>query len=286
MTDPIAQLKKATWQDLTEPQPFDTMTFIEQRPAFYGSHEHYGEWLSDGVIRLDFSRDEVWMDMLDRYAAARERLLPKDRAAKSNYWNGWSHPTPYLDCPELMAVGLNHRPLVGMLSSLLDDQVLLHLALTGWVSTERNWHQDSYLNPPAVWSGYVAVWIAMDDIHMDSGPFQFVPGSHRWDVLRREKLFSMLPESVRSSADWPTVTQGEVARVCEEKISATGAEIVEYIPRKGEVLVWHSNLVHRGSPPKDPEALRKSLILHYSAVQRRKDMLRIQKHGHGFYFKG
>ena len=64
----------------------------------------------------------------------------------------------------------------------------LSLALTGWVSTERNWHQDDYLNPPDVDAWYVAAWLALDDIPSGSGPFQYVPGSHRWPAIRGDKV--------------------------------------------------------------------------------------------------
>ena len=47
--------------------------------------------------------------------------------------------------------------------------MLLHLALTGWISTQRDWHQDDYLNPPFVANWYAAVWMALDDISAESG---------------------------------------------------------------------------------------------------------------------
>ena len=54
----------------------------------------------------------------------------------------------------------------------------MHLNLTGWVSTERNWHQDDYLNP------FINSWygrlVALDKISADAGPFEYVPGSHKW----------------------------------------------------------------------------------------------------------
>jgi len=35
--------------------------------------------------------------------------------------------------------------------------------------------------------------MALEDIHPDCGPFEFVPGSHRWPTLRQEKVRSLLP---------------------------------------------------------------------------------------------
>lgn len=282
----LSKLSTATWADLTEPQPEHTKTLLERRvmETRFGGQFDIDRWLSEGVMQLDLSQDQEFMGLLDAYAKERSEL-PRDRNMRTNYWNGWHFPTSYLVSQSMLAVGLS-RQLVEPLNVLFNENALLHLALTGWVSTERNWHQDSYLNPPNVWSSYAAVWIPLDDIDEDAGPFEYVPGSHRWEVLRRERLFNFLDPSVRSSPNWPSITQGEVARICEEQIAAKGVKPVIYAPQKGRVLIWHSNLMHRGTEPRNKDLLRKSLILHYSGVSRRTDMNPIKRHGWGFYFDG
>lgn len=279
-------LTQANWLDLTETQPQHTKTFIERNGVvFLTTHDlNLYRWLSDGVMELDLSHDEDFMKRIERYAEARSQL-PMDRNARTNYWHGWHYPTSYLACRPMMDLGLCNQ-ITEALNLLLNENALLHLALTGWVSTERNWHQDSYLNPPKVWSSYVAAWIALDDIDDDAGPFEYVPGSHKWEVLRREKLFRFLPSYVSSSPDWPSITQGEVARICEEKILSSGVKPVRYTPKKGRVLLWHSNLMHRGTEPRNPNLLRKSLILHYSGVSVRTDMHPISRYEKGFFYDG
>jgi len=121
----------------------------------------------------------------------------------------------------------------------------------------------------------------MDDIHPDSGPFQFVRGSHRWSVLRREKLFRYLTNEEQASPMWPTFTQGWVSQACEAEIARHGAKVEEYLPTGGDILIWHSNLIHRGSMPRNTELLRKSLIAHYSSVKRRSDMHDLRTHSNG-----
>jgi ectoine hydroxylase-related dioxygenase (phytanoyl-CoA dioxygenase family) len=39
----------------------------------------------------------------------------------------------------------------------------------------------------------------------------------------------------------------------------------ELIAKKGDVFIWHANLVHGGSPIKDPAITRKSMVVHYYA---------------------
>lgn len=282
MADILAQLKKATWEDLTEVQPWDTRTFHERNINLIP--EWIRSWEEHGVLRLNMTGNANWMALLENYSEIREKLS-RDRSQADNFYSGWANPTPYHQCLELCELATS-EDLIAVLNFLLNDAALFHLALTGWVSTERNWHQDSYLNPPNVWSSYAAVWVALDDIHEDSGPFEYIPGSHKWEVLRRDNLFNFLPEHVRQDPAWPSITQGEVARVCEEKIAKEGVRSQFFVPEKGEILIWHPNLLHRGSTPKNPDLLRKAVILHYSGLHARKDMQQVQRYGHGFMFGG
>ena len=38
-------------------------------------------------------------------------------------------------------------PLMAKLKEVSGEDMMLHLCLTGWISTKREWHQDDYLNP-------------------------------------------------------------------------------------------------------------------------------------------
>ena len=116
-------------------------------------------WRQDGVVILrQFLPDGV----LDPYIARRVEF---DRPT------GRRSPAPYLHIDELRELCL-YPPLRQSLRALIGEEMMLHLDRPGWVSTERNWHQDDYLNPPFVNSWYAAVWIALDHIHPDSGPFE------------------------------------------------------------------------------------------------------------------
>ena len=121
---------------------------------------------------------QAFLIIPDRYVAIR-RELPSP--------GGWSSPSSYEHIPEMRDLCL-YRPLLDKIESLIGDEMVLHLNLTGWVSTERNWHQDDYLNHRNVNGWYIAVWMALDDISPDCGPFEYIPGSHRWPVLRGDRV--------------------------------------------------------------------------------------------------
>jgi len=172
---------------------------------------------------------------------------------------------------ELRDVSL-YPPLMNLMESLIGEEMGLHLNLTGWVSTERNWHQDDYLNPPYINSWYAAVWIALDDIHEDSGPFEFVPGSHRWPLMRSHKVRMFLTPEERDHDNWPGLAERFVNDVAEEEIVKRGLKTKKFLAKKGDLLIWHGRLMHRGSYPNIPGMERKTLISHYSGISHRVDM--------------
>jgi ectoine hydroxylase-related dioxygenase (phytanoyl-CoA dioxygenase family) len=221
----------------------------------------------------------------------KKNLLPEDLMV--NYetcWlennaerrGGWPDCTPYRRHSEVMDI-LTYSGISDTLADLIGEPAAVHLNLTGWVSTTRNWHQDTYLNPPHVGDYYAAVWIALETIHPDSGPFQFVRGSHRWPVVTQEKIIAALtPEE--NNHRWPTHSERILTPLFTEEIEKRNAEVTTYLPERGDVLFWHGRLLHRGSIPNVPGMQRKSLIAHYSGINHRQDMPNAIKQGSGWYF--
>lgn len=251
-------------------------------------------WVRDGVVvKRGFIPDTV----LDPYIRKRAAFRP------GTAWNaaGWPHGHCYEGIPELRRVAL-YPPLMALLASLIGEPMLFHLALTGWISTEREWHQDDYLNPPFINTWYAAVWIALDTVTPESGPFEYVPGSHRWPLLRGEKVRSFLNEDERQRVEeasgrneWPKYSERFVTPAIEEKIVSSGLPVIPFIAEKGDILIWHSRLMHHGAKRQDgwitddaggvhPKFPRKSLITHYSGMHHRPDMVlrETDENGHSY----
>lgn len=230
-------------------------------------------WRERGFLIL---RDFIPARLTEPYCRLRERLRSP---------GGWSCPTPYMHFGELRDLGC-YRPLADKLKELFSEDMGMHLNLTGWVSTERNWHQDDYLNPPFVDSWYAAVWFALDDIRPESGPFEFIPGSHAWPLLRGEKVRALLTPEERESPAWPKHSERVLDGLFEAEIAARGVRTETFLARRGDVLLWHGRLAHRGSRPRVPGTPRKAMIAHYSALSKRADMPRHARHpGGGWYFE-
>jgi hypothetical protein len=253
----IASDMTFTFDDLTVPAP----------PV--GS----ADWNADGVVVIEKFFPE---ELLQQY----EECWVRENSERPG---GWPDPIPYMRHDELKNL-LCWNPLAELLQTLINEPAGLHLNLTGWVSTQRNWHQDSYLNPPHVGDFYAAIWIALDDIDPDSGPFQYVPGSHRWPQVTRENILAALNEEERGHG-WPKFSERILTPLFVEEIEKRGVPVVTHLPKRGDVFVWHGRLMHRGSVANKPGMMRKALIAHYSGINHRTDMPKAQKwNGGGFYF--
>jgi hypothetical protein len=241
------------------------------------------EWVRNGVvIKRGFIPDALLHPYIQRRAAFRP----------GTSWNaaGWPHGHCYEGIQELRNVAL-YPPLMHLLESLIGEPMLFHLALTAWISTEREWHQDDYLNPHFINTWYAAVWIALDTVTPESGPFEYIPGSHRWPLLRGEKVRSFLTEEelqrveeASGRNEWPKYSERFVTPAIEAKIASSNIPITPFFAEKGDVLIWHSRLMHRGSKRQDgwitdeaggvhPKFPRRSLITHYSGINHRPDMI-------------
>lgn len=227
--------------------------------------DHQKTWRREGVLILkQFLPDEL----IEAYCVAHEREgLGKD----------WQDATPYMRVPELLDL-CTYEPLSKVLEEILLEPAGLHLNLTGWVSTERDWHQDAYLSPDHVGSFYAAVWIALADIHPDSGPFEWIPKSHKWPLISRDKVRARIPEHLRDHPSWPKHSEEILTPAIEEKIKEENLPVKKFIAKKGDVLIWHARIVHRGSLAKVPGMERKALIAHYSGLNHREDMAAPQYH--------
>jgi hypothetical protein len=280
-------------EDLAEPVADDSPT---QALMELGANGALGSWVENGYMILPraipAAAIDAYCDQFEADAIRRARSQPHMSANQlaaavgNELAAGYGVGTPYMRVAELRDVAL-HRNLTAVLDSIHGEPMGLHLNLTGWKSTRRGFHVDAYLNPPYVGPFYAATWIALDDVHADAGPFEFVPGSHRWPAPTQAKVLARMGED-GTDPDWPWRSEQLLSPLYEREIVNRRAHVERFLPHKGDVLVWSPYLVHRGSVPHDAELERRCLISHYSVVSRRLDMPHVApwrtQHADGLYF--
>jgi ectoine hydroxylase-related dioxygenase (phytanoyl-CoA dioxygenase family) len=151
-----------------------------------------------------------------------------------------------------------YPPVLSFLEAHFQDTPCACQTLTYVNGSQQSAHQDTiHLTPyPA---GYMCgVWIALEDVHPDSGELFVYPGSHREKRLRATELGLEKVDTDYSS-------YGVFDRGVMDLVGDGGYELIRYRPKAGQILVWHENLAHGGSPRADMSKTRLSIVSHYFA---------------------
>ena len=131
----------------------------------------------------------------------------------------------------------------------------------GHKGSEQNTHSDS-IHMTTYPQGFLAAnWIAFEDIHADSGPLIYYPGSHRLPYAYSREVGISLAEGRKGYEAYHAKYEPFV----EASISDNALKPAYFEARAGDVLVWHANLLHGGSPRRDRRWSRKALVCHYFA---------------------
>lgn len=123
------------------------------------------------------------------------------------------------------------------------------------VGTRQHMHQDTAYVPVNSPLEFAGVWIALEDVRPGTGELQYFDGSHRIP----EYLFDGKYRSKRS--DDPN--DEPFLRFVYERSVEAGCELVKFLPKKGDALIWHANLVHGGSQDVAAGATRRSIVTHF-----------------------
>lgn len=153
-------------------------------------------------------------------------------------------------------LGLNPK-IVSFLNHVFRDQVVMMQTLTFWRSSEQDVHQDYAFVVAGIPSHLAACWIALEDVHPDAGPLMYYPGSHRIPKFN-------FGNGLFLTEDSPYREPQFIAHI-QEQCRARGLKEVAFLPRKGDMFVWHAALAHAGTPIRDRARTRKSLVCHYSS---------------------
>lgn len=159
----------------------------------------------------------------------------------------------YLFLDEIRQLGLDLE-LTSLLRSLLGGlSPMLCNTLTLIKGSSQPIHIDSLFMTPRTAHHLIASWIAFEDVDPAAGPLVYYPSSHHIPLYRfRDGSHHSTQEEM---PDWTGYIEGQVK---ERKL-----EKKTFLARKGDVFLWHSDLVHGGGAIQDAHKTRRSLVCHY-----------------------
>jgi len=151
----------------------------------------------------------------------------------------------------------SNEKMIELLSKLFGRKAFPFQTLNFPVGTQQHFHTDSIHFSSIPERFMCGVWVALEDVTMDSGPLEYFPGSHKWPIYGNEHI------GVNASNLEQQSTQEVFHDLWQALIKVSGMKPEFFLPKKGQAIIWLSNLLHGGSKQADFNKTRWSQVTHY-----------------------
>ena len=161
------------------------------------------------------------------------------------------------DNPYVLALA-KHEKILSTLKLLYQKNPIPFQTINFIKGSNQPLHQDSihFYTEPQRWMA--GVWVALEDITEDNGALEIVPYSHK------------LPHYDFASINLPPQKYGEqfeayaeYENFLKQLVPALGLKKEKWLGKKGQAIIWASNLLHGGAEIVDAAATRHSQAIHY-----------------------
>lgn len=152
----------------------------------------------------------------------------------------------------------NNETLKEILTVLLRGKPFLFGSMNFQMGSQLASHSDSIHMTTYPLGGMLGVWLALDDIDEDNGPLHFYPGSHKLPYYLNSDY-----ENEGNSWLIGDKTYQEYEKMLQRKIQELQLKKELFTAKKGDLIMWHANLIHGGEPHLNKEKTRKSMVFHY-----------------------
>jgi hypothetical protein len=148
--------------------------------------------------------------------------------------------------------------LLELLGVLVGGEAVLFQSINFLYGSEQATHSDAFHMSTYPLGGLLGAWIALEDIGPDQGPLHYYPGSHKLPYFMNADFGNEGTAWFKGSKSYPAYTA-----MLASKLKEAGLQKEVFLPAKGDLLLWHANLMHGGEPHQDRSQTRRSMVLHY-----------------------
>jgi hypothetical protein len=146
---------------------------------------------------------------------------------------------------------------VEFLSAIFEDKPKAFQGLAFWRGSQQAIHKDTaYVKVDTNPLALAATWLALEDIAPGTGELEYFVGSHR----APDFLFG----GVSKWMEGYTAEHGEFLQSLHKDAERYNQVKASFLAKAGDVLIWHADLAHGGSPISRPKLTRKSLVTHFA----------------------
>lgn len=170
----------------------------------------------------------------------------RDNFRVQELWK-YSEPVKNLSCK---------KEIIEILETLYEREAIPFQTLNFRIGSRQAAHSDS-IHFSSLPSRYMCgVWVALEDMTEENGTVFYCPGSQRLTEFDFSHIYS---EPKRTSYD----DYGDYEKFIEGLVSNYDFEKKPFYAKKGDVLIWSSNIIHGGMPVLNDQATRFSQVTHY-----------------------
>lgn len=219
-------------------------------------------WAEHGYIILKKcvdapTLDESWA-AYERAIAAGVINLKADKVGEDDVLPG-RYLDPHLKVPELCPV-MRNPEILRWVQLLMDREPAPFQSITCHKGSQQGEHSDS-IHMTTYPLGYLtAAWIAFEDIHPDCGPLVYYPGSHRLPYIFSKDVGITTDEFTTAGY---TAYLEKYEPFIKELLQKYDCQPAYFHAEKGDVLLWHANLIHGGSMRRNLKLSRRAMVCHY-----------------------
>jgi len=231
-------------------QLLETSNYTEEEKTFL---KDYNE---KGYIVIDLELTDEYIDsLLQGVFDEIEKLPTQDSryhySESPRIFEGWRTNPHILELAR-------HPKILSTLELLYGKKAIPFQTINFLYGSNQPLHQDSihFYTQPERWM--VGTWTALQDITEECGPLNIVPGSHKWPHYNFQNL--NLPQA-KFGEQFSNYHEYENFLVY--LVDSMDGERKKWLGKKGQCLIWASNLLHGGAPIFNPKSTRYAQATHF-----------------------
>lgn len=189
--------------------------------------------INDEVEQLDKSKKAQWVGNKMMFAIHYSDIMLKASAD-----------------PELMRI----------INLIMGKKMELFQSINFLTGSEQRTHSDSFHMSTFPYGNIIAGWIALEKTSEENGPLHYYVGSHKLPYVVNKDFGNAGTRMFLGDKQYSDY-EDKIATIIEQY----NFERKILLAEPGDVLLWHSNLLHGGEPHRNKALTRKSLVTHYYA---------------------
>ncbi len=241
------------WMD----KPTITQEQIKNHPNFstfsQDIQDQFLQWNNNGYMILK----GFFLDKVDAINTEIEKLQTQNKVDYNftgrKIMDAWKHSS-------ILNEVFRNGELLKIFEFIFQKKAIPFQTINFLFGSEQKPHSD-FLHMTTEPLGYLsAMWIALEDIQPGSGELVYYPGSNKLPYI-----FSEHYNTGNTGLTIGKNNYNHYEEKIEQLIKENNLQPQYFYAKKGDVLIWHANLLHGGSVINNKNLTRKSMVGHYYA---------------------